>query len=33
MAHGAHDDMESLYEFAFCGGMDTPGFPTLWGLT
>ena len=30
---GRNDDMESLYEFAFRGSMDTPGFPTLWGLS
>jgi hypothetical protein len=29
---GRNDDMESLYEFAFRGSADTPGFPTLWGL-
>jgi hypothetical protein len=28
---GRTDDMESLYEFAFRGSVDTPGFPTLWG--
>ena len=30
---GRSDDMESLYEFAFRGSRDTPGFPTLWGLS
>jgi hypothetical protein len=29
---GRTADMEDLYEFAFRGSVDTPSFPTLWGL-
>lgn len=30
---GRTDDMDALSEFAFRGSMDTPSFPTLWGLS